>query len=195
MFQKILSSIGFGCCKVNTVLSHNSIEVGKPLQGEIHIIGGKVEQHIRSINLVLYTEFSKESVDSEFTYLRKNLVESIVAKDVDIEPNKKIIIPFEITIPLFCPISAPSQSLFLDTDLSIHKAIDVHDKDPIIITNQKIDNVISSYIKKGYQQASESGKATIELNDKGKSYLQRFILEKENVNPINIDIYLTDKPL
>lgn len=43
LFKKILSSVGVGGAKVDTVVSQSSVRVGEDIQGVVNIIGGSVE--------------------------------------------------------------------------------------------------------------------------------------------------------
>ncbi|MGO2318878.1 MAG: sporulation protein, partial [Vibrio toranzoniae] len=64
MFKKLKASLGIGAAKVDTVLDNIDVFQGGELSGNVHIIGGDVEQQIDRINLVLNTEVKVETEDS-----------------------------------------------------------------------------------------------------------------------------------
>ena len=64
MFKKLKASLGIGAAKVDTVLDNIEVFQGGELSGNVHIVGGDVEQQIDLINLVLNTEVKVETEDS-----------------------------------------------------------------------------------------------------------------------------------
>ncbi len=181
MFEKILSSIGIGCAKVNTILLNEDVQLGDTLKGEVHIFGGKVDQHISEININLYTDYYKDSDDSEFHDVRKVFYEKVVATDVYIKAGIDEIIPFEFVIPFDCPVSLKAQQgIFLETDLAIDRAIDQHDLDPVVVKDSNIEKFNVLIESTGFNHTSQSGKGFFEFDseNKKKSYVQQFIYTK-----------------
>lgn len=66
IFSKALASLGVGAATVDTVLDHDTYTAGDLVQGDIHITGGNVEQHIDAIYLSLHINFTNKSGDKEY---------------------------------------------------------------------------------------------------------------------------------
>jgi len=52
MFDKVMAAVGIGNAQVDTRLASGVIRSGESLEGEIHILGGKVAQEISGLSWI-----------------------------------------------------------------------------------------------------------------------------------------------
>ncbi|NAZ71590.1 sporulation protein [Vibrio toranzoniae] len=137
MFKKIKASLGIGEAKVDTVLDNIEVFQGGELSGNVHIIGGDVEQQIDRINLVLNTEVKVETEDSTsyetFSLSSIRAVESFV-----IQSGETKLVPFRLKLNDETPVTALNAQMnqchvWVETNLDIGFAIDPKDRDFISV--------------------------------------------------------------
>jgi len=96
LFKKVLSSVGIGAAKVDTVISKSSIKIGEDIQGVINITGGSIEQAISRIEVELKTEYIKE-IDDKKVRCEATLEKIVVDRDIVIAPDEKKQISFSFS--------------------------------------------------------------------------------------------------
>ncbi|MBY7732192.1 sporulation protein [Vibrio splendidus] len=137
MFKKLKASLGIGAAKVDTVLDNIEVFQGGELSGNVHIVGGDVEQQIDLINLVLNTEVKVETEDSTsyetFSLGRIQAVEPFV-----IQPGETKLVPFRLKLNDETPVTALNAKMnqchvWVETNLDIGFAIDPKDRDFISV--------------------------------------------------------------
>ena len=135
MWEKILSSIGVGSVKVDTLVKEAKLRKGSTLKGEVLITAGRTEQRIESIVLTLFVRYEAEKEDTDFSYHEKEMAEIIINHDESIEKGVEKRIPFEIQLEKDHPVTSETVETFLRTTLIIPQAIDQKDEDSIIVTS------------------------------------------------------------
>ncbi|ADL50761.1 sporulation protein [Clostridium cellulovorans] len=140
-FKKVLSSVGIGGAKVDTVLSQKSVRIGEDLEGVVNIVGGNVEQTISRIEVELKTEYLKEIDDSKVR-CTANLLRLVVARDLVIAPNERKQIPFGFTVPKHTPVSMSRRNVWVETELEIPLALDPEDRDYIDVRPSRVMDVV-----------------------------------------------------
>jgi sporulation-control protein len=157
MFEKLLSSIGVGAAKVDTIVSNPEVERGGLLKGKVMIYGGNAEQEISKIYLELVTSYYYDA-GSTGGYKYHTILEHDIHTHFFINPHEKKEIPFEFIIPYDSPISYNSQRVDLNTGLDIALAVDPRDYDPLVIlpdpATRKLLNAIGQL---GLQHKASSG--------------------------------------
>lgn len=128
LFKKVLSSVGIGAAKVDTVISKSSIKIGEDIQGVINITGGSIEQAISRIEVELKTEYIKE-IDDKKVRCEATLEKIVVDRDIVIAPDEKKQISFSLRVPDHTPISMNKRNVWVETELEIPLAIDPEDRD------------------------------------------------------------------
>lgn len=127
--KKLLASIGIGNAKVDTIIHNHEIIVGGSMSGEVQILGGNVAQEIDKIDLELYTYVEIDDKKYSYSFGKTN-----IQTQIQVLPNQKLTIPFNLTVPQYTPISAGGYNrVWLNTSLDIDNAIDPTDTDHLNI--------------------------------------------------------------
>lgn len=132
MFEKLLSTIGIGASKVDTIVFNPEVERGQLLKGKVMIFGGNVEQEISKIYLELVTSYYYDA-GSTGGYKYHTILAHDIHSHFVINAHEKKEIPFEFVVPYASPISFNSQRVDLNTGLDIALAIDPRDYDPVVV--------------------------------------------------------------
>lgn len=179
MFKKLLSSIGIGAAKVDTVLHVQEVMRGESVTGEIRINGGKIAQPINKIYLELTSDYYYEREDSN-----GNISESLTnfvleALDIEeaftIEAGEETIFDFELAIPLSTPVSFNRQKTWVKTGLDVANAIDPGDSDPLtILPDPATDKILGAAEALGLRHLGHSGTCHEYPNPFGVPFVQEF---------------------
>lgn len=203
MFERLLSSIGIGSTKVNTVLFQNKIERGREIKGEIHIFGGNAEQKISEIYIHIDSDFHKfEDEMSEFKEITEPILEIKITDPVVINPHEKRVVPFSFILPYYTPITFRDQKVQFQTELKINffnHPVATHD---FLLNDQFIDSILSFFMKYGFNHQKESGLCRHKFStDKNPTHcLQNFHLQNADGlhvyfagNQKDIDLFICGK--
>ena len=149
-FDKMLSKVGIGAAKVDTILNSSLTKPGGLISGVVHVKGGNVDQDISHIDVSLmvgvkvesddesddYTYDVKKDIDDDYTYYEPNLIyKHRVTGSFKIHKGENRQFPFEFNVPLEVPITVlgpyklSNIKLYVKTDLDIENALDKADKD------------------------------------------------------------------
>jgi sporulation-control protein len=133
-FDKMLSTVGIGAAKVDTVLNSSLTKPGGLISGVVHVKGGNVDQDISDIDVSLMVDVKVERDD--LTYYQPNLIyKHRVTGSFKIHKGENRQFPFEFNVPLEVPITVlgpyklSNIKLYVKTDLDIENALDKADKD------------------------------------------------------------------
>jgi sporulation-control protein len=131
VFKKMMQKFGVGGPSVDTVLTDPRLSPGDPLTGEIRLTGGDADTAaIEHIALSLVTRAQGRSVDFHRV---------VVAGQTRLAPKEQRTIPFSVPLPWEAPLTEvggqplPGVQLGLRTDVSIAKAVDKGDLDPVFV--------------------------------------------------------------
>jgi sporulation-control protein len=172
-FDKILSTVGIGAAKVDTVLNSSLTKPGGLISGVVHVKGGNVDQDISDIDVSLMVDVKVETDD--VTYYEPNLIyKHRVTGAFKIHKGEDRQFPFEFNIPLEVPVTVlgpyklSSIKLYVKTDLDIENALDKADKDYLEIEPlPTMVNFLNALLNLGF----EFHKADVELGRlPGSSY-------------------------
>lgn len=142
-FKKVLSSVGIGSAKVDTIIDNNQVSPGELVQGHIMVKGGSVVQAINHISIDVccnyfseetYTETDDEGEESEHTRIIRHTAKLATYRVVDAfstEVDTSSRFDFSIELPFYSPLSMGDCKVWLETDLDIASAIDKSDKDTL----------------------------------------------------------------
>ncbi len=128
VFSKVMASVGIGSAKVDTRLDSDTVRVGGPIQGVIHIQGGSAEQDIDSIYLHLMTEYVREYDDSK-SWKHAAVAKWRISEPIRVQPGEEWEVPFSFEVPLNTPTTAGHVKVWLQTGLDIDYALDPGDTD------------------------------------------------------------------
>ncbi|WP_299584635.1 sporulation protein [uncultured Microbulbifer sp.] len=190
MFQKLKASLGIGAAKVDTVLESSSVFQGEIIRGDIHILGGDVEQAIEAISVKVCTEVKVET-DNGINYsdFVLDAVQVVDTFTIGVGENRKL--RFEIKLNDEVPITVLRARknqcrVWLETALDIDFALDPKDRDylevkplPVVadiiaMIEQSGFSLVKTDVEKGYLRggsfSSRSG-CYQEIEFKGGSFL------------------------
>ncbi|WP_209121366.1 sporulation protein [Alkalihalobacillus sp. BA299] len=158
MFEKFFSSIGIGSAKVETFLYDNKIERGKEVNGEVHIYGGKAEQHISEINIQIDLEFNKYYDEmTDFREFKEDILQIKIDAPFVIPPHELKVIPFSFTLPYYTPITFNEQKIYMQTELEINFFNCPISKNKLTIIDPFIDDILRLLTLHGFTHEWTSG--------------------------------------
>jgi sporulation-control protein len=138
VFKKMLGALGMGGLKVDTVLSTPGAHPGAALAGQVNLVGGSADADIEHITLGLVTRMEVEAghgdhaATGEFHRLT-------VSGPLRLAAGQHLSLPFQLVLPWETPITAvygqPLRGMVMGvrTEVSIARAIDKGDLDPVQI--------------------------------------------------------------
>lgn len=136
-FKRMLSSVGIGAAKVDTVLFKNQFTQGETIEGVVTIQGGDVEQKIDDIYVSIETHYKGEDTTEVGTLSKHQLAQSFV-----IAANEKREFPFSMQLPFHTPVTMGNTKVWLQTGLDIKSAIDPSDQDHIQVFPSELLNAL-----------------------------------------------------
>ncbi|RSN34078.1 sporulation protein [Amycolatopsis sp. WAC 01416] len=134
MFQKVLATFGSGGAKIDARLLDRTVSPGRPLRGEVLLLGGEVDQEINGLSVKL---LARVTLPDE----RRPGVEDLefgvqqLAGNERIAPGQQIRLPFEVALPWETPISSifgkplNGMAVGLQTSLDIANSV----TDPVVV--------------------------------------------------------------
>ncbi len=138
VLKKMLSALGVGGPTVDTVLESANARPGETLRGQIHLVGGSADADIEYVSVGLVTRVEVETDDVE--YDQKVEFHTVRATGrFSLAAGERRSIPFEMVVPFETPLTALyGQPLYgmtmgVRTELSVARAIDKSDLDPVAI--------------------------------------------------------------
>ncbi|MDM8552679.1 sporulation protein [Desulfobacterales bacterium HSG2] len=160
LFNRILSSIGIGSAKVDTVLQGNRFAPGETIDAVVNITGGKTEQDIGGLYFSLYCSYKAtvevrdeegETGESEIT--KTLLLDKFKLSDpFVIGPKEEKDIPLSFTLPLHTPLTLGKTKVLMKTGLDIKKAIDSEDKDYVeVVPNALVGSLFDALQEMGFR--------------------------------------------
>jgi sporulation-control protein len=134
MLEKFLSSIGIGHVKVDTVVPKSSIIAGEIIKGEVIIEGGKADQPINEVQLLLLFKYEEDKEDSDFPYHEKELKTVVLNNIGTIKAGEKKTISFQFPTDPDHPKTSGTNQTILRTTVDIPQAVNPTDEDSIIVS-------------------------------------------------------------
>ncbi|SMC58445.1 sporulation protein [Kibdelosporangium aridum] len=153
VFKKMLQKLGVGGPSVDTVLADPRVMPGGTLTGEVRILGGESEAEIEHIALSLVTRVERGDHGQGMVEFHR----VVVAGPTKLAAKQERTIPFGIPVPFETPITEvggqrlPRMDLGLRTELSIAKAVDKGDLDPVyVVPLESQDAVLEAFGQLGF---------------------------------------------
>ncbi|WP_309088178.1 sporulation protein [Domibacillus sp.] len=133
MWKDFFSSIGIGSIKVDTMIDQKAVSPGETINGYVYIKGGKVEEPIDKVQILLYLQYEEVKEDSDFSWHEKHFQEVILPFKRNIKASEAHKVPFSIKIPLQGPKTDETHKWFIRTKVFIDQAVDPEDEDEVMI--------------------------------------------------------------
>lgn len=132
LIKKTLASVGIGAARVDAVLDTDRARPGEQVTGTIHVRGGETPQVIDHVGMALMTQY-KHEVDDNEVYVNHVLTETQVRDGFEVGAGDTLELPFTLQIPLQTPVSLGRSQVWVQTALSVSKALDPKDRDVLLI--------------------------------------------------------------
>lgn len=150
MFKKVLSSLGFGCATIDTILRDQDVVAGQPLHAELQIRGGETEQDIQAVTVELVTDCRVEITENA-SERGEVVVASSRVEIGRIGANEERTIPLQLDVPAGAPVSDGTTESELRTRLEILGGVDPRDADRIkILPSRVVAEVLVAMKKAGF---------------------------------------------
>ena len=136
-FKNLLSSIGIGSAKVDTIIQGDRFTPGESVDVIVKIMGGNTEQHIDGLYFSIHcnyeaNEYAEDEDDTETEVTRTATLNKMKLSDeFSVGPGEEMEIPLSFELPLYTPLTVGKTKVWIHTGLDIKKAIDPGDKDYI----------------------------------------------------------------
>ncbi len=159
-FKKMLSSVGIGSAKVDTILEKNQFEQGETIDAVVKIKGGKVEQEIEGLYLSIHATYegtvmkrdeeSGEMEEEDVT--RSAVIQKLqLSEEFVIGPGERKEIPISLELPLYAPLTVGKTKVWIHTGLDIPKALDSGDRDDIkVLPEPKVKALFGALEQLGF---------------------------------------------
>ncbi|WP_031477221.1 sporulation protein [Streptomyces bicolor] len=156
-FKKLLASLGAGGASVETVLTEVNVVPGGVVQGEVRIQGGSVNQDIEGLAVGLQARVEVEGQDSEY----KQDIEFTklpLGGAFELQAQAVHAVPFGLEIPWETPVTTidgqplRGMNIGVTTELSIARAVDSTDLDPINVHPLPAQKaILDAFIQLGFR--------------------------------------------
>ena len=124
----ILSRIGIGAAKVDTILPTTTLTPGESVEAEVKVTGGSDEQEIDAIYFALETKYAGEEGYETGVIDKFKLTDPFT-----IGPDDERSFAVTIDVPLTTPVTMGRIDVWIETGLDIDWAVDPEDKDHVEI--------------------------------------------------------------
>lgn len=149
--KALANTLGIGGCKVDTIIFNTSITPGETITGIIKIYGGRIEQYINGINLVIRTKYEKESKDKKIM-CTADIQNISIAIGRSFLEDENFEVPFSFKLNDNCPISTFKYKVWISTILDIANAIDAGDGDTIsVVPSDHMQNILNVLSDMGFK--------------------------------------------
>lgn len=174
MFDKILSKVGIGATKVDTILHESEVMRGDVITGEIRMTGGKTAQTINKLYLELQTQYTVEH-DEGVSIQVMTLHRLDIDDHFTLEANEEAVYDFELQIPFEAPVSFGHTHSWLKTGLDVSWAFDPKDHDPVhILPDPATERVLVAAEQLGFHHTGHSGQCLAMHNPYHVPFVQNF---------------------
>ncbi len=143
MFNKLLSSIGIGGTKVDTILDNETLQAGEAVTGRVFIKGGNADQEIKRLMIYTMAQLGEDT----FT-----VCETHIADNVRVRAKDELEIDFEYVLPPDTPPTFEYCQHWLHTDADMKRASDSSDRDYIeVLPHSAAQNIFEALHELGFE--------------------------------------------
>lgn len=172
-FKRMLSSIGIGAAKVDTVLEEDEFVPGETIDAVVKITGGSTEQEISGLYFSIHSSyqglievevepdeeegFMEEEPETEEEEVTRTalLGEFKVADAFTIGPDEEREIPLSFELPLHTPLTLGKTKVWIRTGLDIQRGKDAGDRDYIkVVPGELMQALFDALNQMGFELMS-----------------------------------------
>ncbi|QKV79427.1 sporulation protein [Amycolatopsis sp. Hca4] len=136
MFQKVLATFGSGGARIDARLLDSTAAPGRPLHGEVLLLGGEVDQEIKGLAVTL---LARVQVPGDRTEDLPFGTRQLVGREV-IRAGQQVRVPFEVPLPWETPVTSvyakplPGMAVGVRAELDLAAAVsDPFDADAVAV--------------------------------------------------------------
>lgn len=191
LFKRMLSSVGIGAAKVDTVLEDDEFEPGDEVDAVVKIKGGKTEQQIDGLYFSIHCHYkATREIDREFDgddedyeeeedeveVTRTATIDKFkLSESMTISPGEEIEIPLSFQLPYHTPLTLGRTKVWITTGLDIKKSVDPGDKDYITVEpGELVSALFDSMESLGFRLSNADCEAIPESLWDGLPFVQEF---------------------
>ncbi|WP_135303214.1 sporulation protein [Haloarcula amylovorans] len=153
--KDVLSRIGIGSARVDTILPSSTVCAGDSVDAEVHVEGGSTDQDIDAIYFALETEYRTEEGYADAIVDKWRLTDPFT-----IEADDERRFETTIDVPRRTPVTVGSVSVEIETGLDISMAVDPEDEDRIEVRpTERLQAVFDALENLGFSLRSSSCQA------------------------------------
>ncbi|MCP4115717.1 MAG: sporulation protein [Desulfobacteraceae bacterium] len=157
LFKRILSSVGIGGAKVDTILQGESFVPGEEIDAIVKIKGGSTDQEIGGLYFSILstyeaTETDDEEGEEETVTRVAELSKFKVKDDFTLGPGQEDEIELSFELPPHTPFTLGKTRVWVRTGLDVKMAIDPGDEDYIrVVPDHLLSALFSSMEELGFE--------------------------------------------
>lgn len=175
MFDKMLSKVGIGAAKVDTVLHSHEVMRGEFVTGEVRMKGGKTSQEIKRVYLELYTHYVYENEEGHEVSASAVLHALDIDEQFTLLADEEVVYDFELEVPLVTPVSLGPTKVTVKTGLDVSWAFDPKDHDVIrVLPDPATARLLAAAEDLGFVHTHKSGRCYEMHNPSGVPFVQAF---------------------
>lgn len=187
MFEKILTIIGIGSAKVETLVYNMKTKHDQDFNGIVKVTGGKSEQNINGIYLKLFYEAYNPSDDTEFHDIEEELFKIEIKETFEIEEGEERVFPFSMKVPSHAPLTTKKQKIYLKTEVDIPYSTNPSDLDEIFIYDPEFDEFVHKLEELGFYMEENSGKTVLSIDKETQIFTFYSHYEEVSVDKIELE--------
>lgn len=157
VFKKMMKAFGVGGPTVDTILASPDTQPGGVVNGRVDIAGGTHDVDIDEVTLALTTRVETETSDGEYQSTL-DFHRLAVAGAFHLAAGERRSVPFQIPVPWETPITnvygqrLPGMVMGVRTELSVARAVDKGDLDPISVHPLPSQGaILDAFVRLGFQ--------------------------------------------
>ncbi|MDX1655865.1 MAG: sporulation protein, partial [Candidatus Competibacteraceae bacterium] len=146
LFNRMLSSVGIGAAKVDTLLQAERFCPGDMMNGIVRITGGNVEQRIDDIYFTVHCNYlveqDEQKIDRTATLAHYKLSEGLT-----IAPGEQRELPIALQLPWETPLTMGRTRVWVSTGLDIKQSLDPADNDYIQVVPGRLVSALLEAVR------------------------------------------------
>lgn len=130
--KRMLSSVGIGSAKVDTVLHGNQFAPGEVMPAVVNVKGGGTAQEVNDITFSIHTTYltEREYGDEEHkVWETAVLADFHLGERFTLSPGEERSIDIELDLPFDTPITIGKTEVWVQTGMDISRSVDPKDRD------------------------------------------------------------------
>ncbi len=149
-FDKVRASAGVGNAKVDARVENSTVKQGGPVNGEVLIVGGSVDQKVNGLYISVMTQVIVEQDDRKF--LQDTEIQRIKVSDTfTIAAKEEKSLPLSFILSPEAPMTQGKSQVWLKTVMDVPFAVDPKDKDYLTVNgSESVEAVLAAVKQLGF---------------------------------------------